>query len=178
MHDSLLDLKTDEVQEVVKTYGRECQLMVGLRHPNIAQFLGLCFREESELPLLVMERLEMNVNDLIDYALNIPFPLKISILNDTCNGLVYLHTMKTPIIHGDLTAKNVLLTSSLTAKITDLSNSRILNLRPGQFAQHLTKTPETTVYMPPEAINEDYRYGPSLDVFSLGHLILYVLLQV
>ena len=112
------------------------------------------------------------------YTPPIPLPVKISILTDTCSGLVYLHSMESPIVHRDLTARNVLLTESLRAKITDLGNSRMVNFRPGQLAQTLTKTPGTTVYMPPEALSESHRYGLSLDMFSFGHLALFVLIQV
>ena len=76
------------------------------------------------------------------------------------------------------TAKNVLLTSSLVAKITDLGNSRIVNIQPGQLAQTLSRNPGTGVYMPPEALTAAARYGPSLDIFSFGHLGIFVLLQV
>ncbi len=63
MHELLLEHGNEGVGETVDRYQRECQLMVDLRHPNITQFLGLCFLEGSELPLLVMERLEMSVDD-------------------------------------------------------------------------------------------------------------------
>ena len=175
IHELLLDPGNDGVQEAIQKYRRECQLMAGLRHPNITQFLGLCFLEGSELPLLVMERLEMSVDDLLECSPNIPLPVKVSVLTDTCSGLVYLHGMPSPIIHRDLIARNVLLTSSLTAKITDMGNSRILNVRPSQLAQTMSKVPGTLAYMPPEALSESHRYGPSLDVFSFGHLALYII---
>ncbi len=178
MHELLLDHGNEGVRETVDRYQRECQLMAGLRHPNITQFLGLCFLEGSELPLLVMERLEMSVDDLLECAPNIPLAVKISILTDTGSGLVYLHSRGPPIVHRDLTARNILLTSSLTAKITDMGNSRMVTLKPTQLAQTLSKNPGTTVYMPPEALSESHRYGPSLDVFSFGHLALYILTQV
>ena len=178
MHNLLLDHGNESVQHIVQKYQQECQLMASLRHPNITQFLGLCFLETSQLPLLVMERLEMSVDDLLECAPNIPLPVKLSILTDTCSGLVYLHGMESPIIHRDLTARNVLLTSSLLAKITDLGNSRMVSMRPGQLAKTLSKLPGTLVYMPPEALNDSHKYGPSLDVFSVGHLSLYTLTQV
>jgi len=150
--------------------------MAGLRHPNITQFLGLCTLEGCQIPLLVMERLEMSVDDLLECSPNIPLAIKMSILTDTSSGLVYLHGRAPPIVHRDLTARNVLLTSSLCAKITDLGNSRMVS--PSQLANTLTKIPGTPVYMPPEAFNEILRYGPSLDVFSFGHLALFTLTQV
>ena len=89
-----------------------------------------------------------------------------------------LHSKHPPVIHRDLTSKNVLLTSSLVAKITDMGNSRIVNMRPGQMARTLTKYPGTLVYMPPEAQDDIHRYGASMDIFSFGHLALYTITQV
>ena len=68
--------------------------------------------------------------------------------------------------------------SSLVAKITDFGNSRIVNIQPGQLARTLSRNPGTLVYMPPEALTTAARYGPSLDIFSFGHLGLFVGLQV
>jgi len=163
---------------IIEKYRRECQLMARLQHPNVTQFLGLCLLEESTLPLLVMEKLEMSVDDLLEYSSCLPLPIKVSILTDTCKGLNYLHSEDSPVIHRDLTARNVLLTSSLMAKITDLGNSRIVDLKPGQLAMTLTKTPGTAVYMAPEALGDSNKYGTALDVFSFGHFSLYTLIQV
>ena len=162
----------------MRKYEQECQLMSSLRHPNITQFLGLCFLPGTRLPLLVMERLETSLDDLLEHMPGLPLSLKCSVLEDVASGLVYLHKRQPPVIHRDLTTNNVLLTSSLVAKISDLGNSRIADMRPGQLARTLSRLPGTLVYMPPEALNETHRYGPSLDIFSFGHLILYTLTQV
>ena len=93
-----------------------------------------------------------------------------------CRGLLHLH--RESVVHRDLTARNVLLTTSLRAKITDFGNSRIVRLEPGRLARTLTRFPGTLVYMAPEAVSERGQYGPSLDVFSFGVLTLFVLTQV
>ena len=152
--------------------------MSDLRHPNITQFLGVCFLPNCQLPVLVMERLDGSLDGILETVPNIPLALKRSILEDIARGLLYLHKHNPQIIHRDLTAKNVLLTSYLVAKITDLGNSRIVNLQPGQLARTLSRLPGTLVYMPPEALSAAARYGPSLDVFSFGHLALFTLTQV
>ena len=41
----------------------------------------------------------------------------------------------------------------------------------------LIKTPETGVFMPPEALDNKPVYGPALDVFSFGGVILYMTSQ-
>ena len=173
--EALIEAGNDGVDGVVHKYLQECQLMSTLRHPNITQFLGLCFLPETQLPLLVMERLETSLDDLLEHIPNLPLSLKRSVLEDVASGLLYLHNNRpSPVMHRDLTSKNVLLTSSLAAKITDLGNSRIVDMKGGQ----LSKLPGTLVYMPPEAWDDAHRYGPSLDIFSFGHLALYTLTQV
>ena len=152
--------------------------MSNLRHPNITQFLGLCFLPGIQLPVLVMELLETSLDDLLQHIPNLPLSLKRSVLEDVAAGLLYLHDRQPVVIHRDLTAKNVLLTSSLVAKITDMGNSRIINPTPGGIAMTLSKVPGTFVYMPPEALDDRSHYGPSLDIFSFGHLALYTITQV
>ena len=78
----------------------------------------------------------------------------------------------------DLSAKNVLLNSSMVAKISDLGNSRIVDLQPGQLVKTLSRVPGTLVYMPPEAFDNSSKYGPRLDIFSFGHLALFTITQV
>ena len=178
LHEVLIEAGNDGVDGVVHKYLQECQLMSSLRHPNITQFLGLCFLPGTQLPLIVMERLETSLDDLLENVPGLPISLKRSVLEDVASGLLYLHNRPSPVIHRDLTSKNVLLTSSLIAKITDMGNSRIVDLRGGQMARTLSKLPGTFVYMPPEARDDAHRYGPSLDIFSFGHLALYTLTQV
>ena len=96
-------------------YLQECQLMSSLRHPNITQFLGLCFLPDTRLPLLVMERLETSLDDLLEHMPNLPLSLKRSVLEDISSGLLYLHDRPSPIIHRD-----VLLTSSLDHRLGKL----------------------------------------------------------
>ena len=180
LHEALIDVENEGADKMVEKYVQECELMSSLRHPNITQFLGLCFLPaETQLPLLVMELLETSLDDLLEHVPNLHLSLKRSVLEDIASGLLYLHERQpSPVIHRDLTARNVLLTSSLVAKITDMGNSRIIDVSPGQVARTLSKLPGTLVYMPPEALDDKHRYGPSLDIFSFGHLSLFTLLQV
>ena len=164
-------------RHVVRHYVEECKLMAKLRHPNIVQFLGVCFPTESALPVLIMERLTTDLHSLLENTPNIRPSLKMSFMTDVARGLAYLHSHRDSIIHSDLSARNVLLNSSLVAKISDLGNSRIVNLSPVEVAD-LSFAPGAPVYMPPEISEGSSCYGPSLDVFSFGHLGLFTALQV
>ena len=147
--------------------------MSNLRHPNVALFLGISFYPKHHLPLILTEKLEGSLDDLLETIPAIPLVLKHSILEDVARGMLYLHKHHPPIIHGDLTARNVLLTTSLEAKITDYGNFRHIHA-----PLDLSDFPLTQVYMPPEGLGNPLQLTSSLDVFSFGHLILYTLTQV
>ena len=175
IHEVLLE--TDEhsgIESVATKYLRECRLMSRTRHPNITQFIGLSFLPVSHLPLLVMERLECSLDELLETTPTLPFSVSIYLLSGVCQGLHYLHCES--VVHRDLTARNVLLTPSLTPKITDFGNSRFVQVE--RLSRTLTRFPGTLVYMPPEALSDFGQYGPSLDIFSFGVLMLFVLTQV
>ena len=178
IHKALLDDGNDGVENIISKFVEECELISNLRHSNVTECLGVCFDINPYIPVLVMERLDRDLHNFLETVTNVSLSLKYSLLSDVSKGMLYLHTHNPPIIHRDLTARNVLLTSSLVAKISDFGNSRIVNLPPGQLFQILTRTPGTVVYMPPEAFTEPSCYGPSLDTFSFGQLALFVVLQV
>lgn len=179
IYEELVHHDNQGAQNIVDMYLRECNVLSQLRHPHIVQFLGVCFLPESQLPVLVMEWLQSNLDDLLETTSNIPLPTKLSILHDVSKGLVYLHKHDPIIIHRDLTARNILLNSAMTAKIADMGNSRLVNIPPGRLALTMTPgTPGTMVYMPPEAFGLKPSYGPSLDVFSFGQLALFTAIQV
>ena len=92
MHDILLQHDNVGVESVVTKYYQECQLMASLRHPNITQFLGICVLPGNTLPLLVMERLEMSLDDLLEGMPHLQLPLLLSLLEGVSNGLDYLHS--------------------------------------------------------------------------------------
>ena len=179
IYEELVHHDNQGAQRMVDMYLRECNVLSQLRHPHIVQFLGVCFLPEARLPVLVMELLQDNLDQVLETRGNIPLPTKLSILHDVSKGLVYLHKHDPIIIHRDLTARNVLLNSAMTAKIADMGNSRIVDIPPGRLALTMTPgTPGTMVYMPPEAFGSQPHYGPGLDVFSFGQLALFTAIQV
>ena len=180
----------DEVPKAVTEFVRECLLMSTLRHPHIVQFLGVCFLQGSRLPALVMERLLTSLHDLIAPEIRPPpgapsplsfflMGLKCSVLHNVASGLAYLHERSPPVIHRDLSARNVLLNSGLVGKIADLGMARIVPRM--RAAATMTKGPGASVYMPPEAVapsasnREKSTYDASIDVFSLGVVALFTI---
>ena len=142
------------------------------RHPNIVQLMGVYYPRRSQLPMLIMEYLPFTLTQCLERK-ELPLQMKYSILLDIAKGVCYLHGKRPPIVHRDLTANNVLLTSSsYTAKISDLGVSRLIDTF---RKQHLTTAPGNHMVMPPEALKDKPVYDHKLDVFSYGCLILHVL---
>ena len=200
IHELFLDrseIPESEVRKSAAQFVKECQLMSTLRHPNIVQFLGVCFLPGSRLPALVMERLLTSLHDLLDPETDTPPPpdapkpffplsLKCSILHNVTCGLSYLHERSPPIIHRDLSARNVLLNSGMVAKIADLGVARIVP-RMG-VAVTMTKGPGAIIYMSPEAMeskpaekdeekDKKSKYDASIDIFSFGVVAIFTLCQ-
>lgn len=167
------------IPSVMEKLCGEMILMMQIHHPNIVESKGVCFLASHPLPVLLMERLMGSLHAyLLDPAnFNLKLTRKLSFLCDVASGLYYLHNHVPVVIHRDLTAKNVLLNSKLTAKICDFGNSRVMDLDPDVTPETFTSVPGALDYMPPEAHGVHTEYDPSLDVFSFGHLALVIMIQ-
>ena len=159
----------------------EINTLSSLRHPNIVQFLGVYFVQEnfatdSQIPLLVMERMWKNLSGLLEqHPKHLSLIIKVHILHDVICGLRYLHNKKKPIFHRDLNANNILLTENLLAKIGDLGQARALEL----FNENtqLSTAPGNPLHMPPEALVPKPYYDSSLDIFSFGCIIIHTVTE-
>ena len=159
--------------DIEQRFQAECRLLSQVRHPNIVQFLGVYFQQGVRAPILVMEFLPNNLTSHIEQYGILPKEISYSILHNVALGLHYLHSQAPPIIHRDLSSNNVLLTSNMTAKISDLGVARILNLTP-LGVRHMTEKPGTPDFMPPEVLVPNPRYNSSIDVFSYGIMMIHI----
>ena len=157
----------------IRRFREECALLSGLRHPNIVQMLGVHIGGSDETDIsLIMEDMYMDLSYCMQTYSDVPLPYKTSILRDVAYGLSYLHSI--PIIHRDLTAGNVLLTESLKAKIADIGVAKLFDREtvPQNAICH-----EPVDFLPPECLKQSPKHGTPLDIFSFGHLTLYLINQ-
>ena len=168
-------VRREEFEAAKKAFLTECIRSASLSHPNIVQFLGVYIPGgQSLLPVLVMERMQESLTSVVEKYPNIPMFVKLSMLLDVSRGLWYLQAHDPPIVHRDLSPNNVLLTSQFVAKISDLGVAKVI-----QADSKKTKTyaPGTVDFISPEALLETPEYGPPLDIFSYGGVILHVVNQ-
>ena len=162
-----------------KKFHREFKILQGLSHRHIVKYCGYHIvpgggSMAKESPMLVMECMVSNVHDILisPSHRNLPLSRKVFWLHGVAQGLEYLHSQS--VMHRDLTATNVLLNEKAFPKISDFGNSCVTgdDLGSDYYSQSLTSFPGTLAYMAPEAQTKNY--GKEIDVFSFGHLSLFI----
>ena len=167
----------EERQGITSKFRSECITLSKLRHPNIVQFIGVHYGRGGNSDLtLIMECVSSDLDKFLTNNRNLSLPLKLSILQDVSFGLVYLHECYPPIVHRDLHAKNILISDKCQAKIADVGVAKVANIRAQLAASH-TQAPGHLDCMPPEALEEKAVCTPKLDIFSFGHLAIFVINQ-
>ena len=178
IHSLLLDGVSSEEKKAIKDgFIRECHHSSLIRHPNIVQFIGVYYAEQSDLPIMVMELMDIGLSSFIEKNKStISGKTKLSILHDVSLGLSHLHGRRPAVIHRDLSSNNVLLTSHLVAKISDLGMAKMIRTDSKGTKSRLTTAPGTLHFMPPEALDEeDPIYGTPVDIFSFAGVTLHLL---
>ena len=156
------------------------QPLIQFRHPNIVQLMGIYFKPDPSKvrPVMVMEKMDCSLSTFLASHPYVSNGVKISILLDISVGLRYLHGQKPPVIHCNLTSNNVLLTSQLQAKISDvgiiqmMGNQKKIHVQCGPFM-----APEVRTSMLNRTLTESAMPHPSADIFSFGTVVLHTITQ-
>lgn len=155
-----------------KTYGSpkmradfvsEMRHLAKLRHPNITTTMGAVISPGEE-PMLVMEY--MHNGSLYDAIRNDSIGLNsqediLTVVQDVAHGLLFLHSAKRKVIHGDLKAKNVLIDSNFRAKVADFGLSFKTN----------SQARGTPYWMAPELVLRKSTNNASSDMYAFGILL-------
>ena len=163
-----------------KAFDQECEFLESFQHPNIVQHLSTDEHPMSGSTILVTELMDCNLRSYLSGLgeESVTSHGQFSLSEDVASGLAYIHSRQ--IIHRDLCGDNVLLKLSQpvpVAKISDFGMSRLLD--PTQLSSTLTAVAHRMGYLPPEALRlEDEEYDHSLDVFSLGVIMVQIVSKV
>eukprot|EP00011_Vannellida_sp_DIVA3-517-6-12_P010711 CAMPEP_0114617372 /NCGR_PEP_ID=MMETSP0168-20121206/7164_1 /TAXON_ID=95228 ORGANISM="Vannella sp., Strain DIVA3 517/6/12" /NCGR_SAMPLE_ID=MMETSP0168 /ASSEMBLY_ACC=CAM_ASM_000044 /LENGTH=679 /DNA_ID=CAMNT_0001828507 /DNA_START=58 /DNA_END=2097 /DNA_ORIENTATION=+ len=150
------------VNQVV-TLEAEISIMKQSQHKNIVNYVDSYIVKNCLW--CVMEYMEGgDLTEVIRVCRNrLTEPQIAAILKEVLEGLEYLHTQESPIIHRDIKSDNVLLGLDGRVKLTDFG-----------FGAQLTKDNNkrksvigTTYWMAPEVVTSQ-DYGPKIDIWSVG----------
>ena len=148
--------------------------LMDLHHENIVTYYGvynMIHCDGSNHAVAFMELVDQSLSNVVeDKSRIIDQFTTLSILCDIASGLNFLH--KQDIFHCDLIPNNVLVTAKLRAKVSDYGNTRVNPI-------HTAVIPQDRFvcdYLPPEAL-EGSAHDAKVDVFSFGHLLMYIILR-
>jgi len=153
------------------------------RHRNIVQLIGIT-DNATMMPLtglgplcLVMEYSHFGSLEFYtrSHPKEIDFDTKVKLIDDITSGLQALHSCD--VVHNDLKASNVLLFSEgpdrrLTAKLSDFGCSFVL-----ASYKTIKGSGATLLYAAPEAYVSTCLVKPSRDMYSLGLMIMEIMLE-
>ncbi|XP_031273165.1 MDIS1-interacting receptor like kinase 2-like [Pistacia vera] len=122
-------LQLDEIEDQ-KEFLNEIRALTEVRHRNIVNFFGLCVHSRDSF--LVYEYLERG--SLATFLSNeatareLEWGKRVNILKGVCNALSYIdHDCFPPIVHRDISSKNVLLDSKYEPHVSDFGIAKFLN---------------------------------------------------
>ncbi|XP_006459452.1 hypothetical protein AGABI2DRAFT_66354, partial [Agaricus bisporus var. bisporus H97] len=149
---------------MLKAFAKEIVIWAHLSHENILPFYGIYEGVSGRICIISPW---IDPGDLSVYLQNFPHRPRLPLVGDITAGLQYLH--QSDIVHGDLKAKNILVSDDGRALIADFGISRIV------VSTKLASTQVssgTMRWMAPELLIDDEENCPTVtlksDIWSLG----------
>ncbi|KAK8991608.1 hypothetical protein V6N11_062613 [Hibiscus sabdariffa] len=157
-----------------KAFNSEIQALTEIRHRNILKLHGFCWHPRHSF--LVYEYLEGGSLEKIlksdDEATEFDWTQRINVVKGLANALSYMHhDCSPPIVHRDISSKNILLDSDYEAHIADFGSARLLK----PDSSNWTLFEGTVGYSAPE-LAYTMQVNEKCDVFSFGVLTLETLM--
>ncbi|QTD51402.1 serine/threonine-protein kinase [Sulfidibacter corallicola] len=154
-------------------FQRECKILSGLNHPNIAHLIDAGVLPSGQL-WLAMEYVEGATLDVYLKKHDLDLAARLELFLKICDALCYAH--RRMVIHRDLKPKNILITADGEPKLLDFGIACTLDPDTGAQRTMTTHSDQlmTPEYASPEQIRGD-RLNTATDVYSLG-VLLYELL--
>ncbi|EQC29328.1 TKL protein kinase [Saprolegnia diclina VS20] len=156
----------DKSAKAIAKMSAEILLMSRINSPYAVSLIGASWLRPTDLECVVEYMDRGDLRSFLSSTSSAAFSWhqKQESIAQVVQGLVYLHTFETPIIHRDLKSRNVLLDSKKGTKLTDFGESREMD------EETLTNGIGTYQWMAPE-IFTGHDYSTAADVYSFGVLL-------
>ncbi|XP_054820631.1 calcium/calmodulin-regulated receptor-like kinase 2 [Prosopis cineraria] len=157
-----------------KAFMREIHALTEIRHRNVTKLHGFCLH--TKFSFLIYEFLEGGSLDKIisneTQAIALDWNKRIKVVEGVANALNYLHHgCSLPIVHRDISSKNVILDSDYEAHIFDFGAAKLLTPNSSNW----TMFAGTFGYAAPE-LAYTMEVTEKCDVYSFGVLALEIII--
>ncbi|PIA50704.1 hypothetical protein AQUCO_01200133v1 [Aquilegia coerulea] len=158
----------------LKSFSAEIHALTELRHRNIVKLYGI--RSHVRHSFLIYEYLERGslakLLRNVEEAANLDWIKRINIIKSVASALSYMHHgCSPPLIHRDISSKNILLNSEYDACVADFGIARVLDLNSSNW----TNPAGTYGYLAPE-LAYTMKLTKKCNVYSFGVLGLEVIM--
>ncbi|KAI5397292.1 hypothetical protein KIW84_063200 [Lathyrus oleraceus] len=154
----------------LKAFESEIKALTEIRHRNIVKLYGYCSHPLHSF--LVYELLENGSMDKIlkddEQATRFDWNRRVNVIKDVANALCYMHhDCSPPIVHRDISSKNVILDLEYLAHVSDFGTAKFLS----PDSSNWTSFVGTFGYAAPE-LAYTMEVNEKCDVYGFGVLIL------
>jgi len=155
---------------------REIKILRQLKHKNIIKLKEIVtdkqeavdFRKDKGAFYLVFDFMDHDLMGLLDSGLvTFTEQLNASIMRQMLEGLAYCHDRN--FLHRDIKCSNILMNNKGQVKLADFGLARLYNHDDKE--RPYTNKVITLWYRPPELLLGEERYGPPIDVWSMGCIL-------
>ncbi|CAK1551311.1 unnamed protein product [Leptosia nina] len=155
---------------------REIKILRQLNHKNIVNLReivtdkqdALDFRKDKGSFYLVFEYMDHDLMGLLESKMvDFTESHNASIMRQLLDGLAYCHRKN--FLHRDIKCSNILMNNKGEVKLGDFGLARLWSAEDRQ--RPYTNKVITLWYRPPELLLGEERYGPSVDVWSMGCIL-------
>ncbi|XP_058763943.1 MDIS1-interacting receptor like kinase 2-like [Vicia villosa] len=168
-----IHLATNGENSNIRCFTSEIQALTEIRHRNIVKLYGFC--SHSRMSLLVYEFMEKGSLEKIlkddEQAIEFDWNKRVNVIKDVANALCYMHLdCFPPIVHRDISSKNILMDLEYVARVSDFGTAKLLNPN----SANSTSFAGTLGYSAPE-LAYTMEVNEKCDVYSFEVLALEIL---
>ena len=164
-----------EGRRTLKILFNEAAVMAELRHPHVAEFVGLVMERPHYALVMAFYQSGSLCALLHDDEQELPWWRRLQLAAQVASGMAYLHARSPSCVHGDLKPQNVLLDNGGAARIADFglavirdrSTSASRTVIGGDAGGAMS-----VAYASPERLqNPDRKPTEAVDVYAFGMLL-------
>ncbi|KAG8853669.1 hypothetical protein FRB96_008087 [Tulasnella sp. 330] len=170
-------LQSSESRDINVAYRlvREMKVWSGLRHPNILPLIGFHLSQELDVALIVCPLVPRG--SLRDYVTRErPSDTQtLHLARDALEGLIYLHGLNPPVVHGDIKAANALVREDRRAVLADFGLSKAV--AEGPTGLTTSRNPMGSLRWCSPELFEDLPRSPKSDIWAWACLLTEVMMN-